>query len=91
MNHVTATRRGGEVKVAAMAGAVLSAPHRWQQEKSSGGAGGLVMAATRMAMPRRLAKFVFGTLASGDFRPRYNLSIFGEGDFQCTKSCSLQP
>ena len=53
MNQVTATtkKRGGEVKVAAMAGAVLSAPYRWQQEKSSGGTGGLVPLAYRRGLP----------------------------------------
>jgi hypothetical protein len=37
VNRVTATikERGGEAKVAAIAGAVLPAPYRWPQEKSS--------------------------------------------------------
>ena len=34
-----------------MAGAVLSAPYRWQQEKSSGGTGGLVPLAYRRGLP----------------------------------------
>ena len=44
MNQATAiiNRRSGEARVAAIAGAALSAPYRWQQEKSSGGAGGPV-------------------------------------------------
>jgi hypothetical protein len=32
-------RRGGKAKVAAIAGAVLSAPYRRRQEKSGGGTG----------------------------------------------------
>jgi len=53
MNRVTATikKRGGEANVAAIAGAVLSAPYRWPQEKSSGGAGGLVPRAHRRGLP----------------------------------------
>jgi hypothetical protein len=47
MNHVTATKRGGEANVAA----VLSAPYRWPQEKSSGGTGGLVPRAYRRGLP----------------------------------------
>jgi hypothetical protein len=35
-------RRGGKAKVAAIAGAVLSAPYRRRQEKSGGGTGGPV-------------------------------------------------
>jgi hypothetical protein len=34
-----------------MAGAVLSAPYRWQQEKSSGGTGGLVPLAHHRGLP----------------------------------------
>ncbi len=33
---------GGEAKVAGIAGTALSAPYRWQHEKSKGGTGGLI-------------------------------------------------
>jgi hypothetical protein len=33
---------GGEAKVAAIVGMALSAPYRWQHEKSRGGTGGLI-------------------------------------------------
>ena len=33
---------GGEAKVAGIAGTALSAPYRWQHEKSRGGTGGLI-------------------------------------------------
>ena len=33
---------GGEARVAAIAGTALSAPYRWQHEKSRGGTGGLI-------------------------------------------------
>src|SRR5258705_10992302 len=33
---------GGEVKVAGIAGTALSAPYRWQHEKSRGGTGGMI-------------------------------------------------
>jgi hypothetical protein len=33
---------GGEAKVAGIVGTALSAPYRWQHEKSRGGTGGLI-------------------------------------------------
>jgi hypothetical protein len=44
MDPATAIIRklGGEAKVAGIAGTALSAPYRWQHEKSRGGTGGLV-------------------------------------------------
>ena len=44
MDPATAIIRklGGEAKVAAIAGTALSAPYRWQHEKSRGGTGGLI-------------------------------------------------
>jgi len=35
-------RLGGEAKVAGITGKALTAPYRWQREKSSGGTGGLI-------------------------------------------------
>src|SRR6266436_2264869 len=44
MDPATAIIRklGGEAKVAGIAGTALSAPYRWQHEKSRGGTGGLI-------------------------------------------------
>ena len=66
MNRVTATikKRGGEARVAAIAGAALSAPYQWRQEKSSGGTGGLVP----LACHRGLLDYASGiVLAAQEF------------------------
>jgi GcrA cell cycle regulator len=44
-------KRGGEVRVAAIAGAALSVQHRRQQEEFRGGTGGLVPQARRRGLP----------------------------------------
>jgi hypothetical protein len=49
--RATIKKRGGEAKVAAIAGAVLSAPYRWQPERSSGGTGGPILRAYHRGLP----------------------------------------
>ncbi len=43
-------RLGGEAKVAAITGLALTAPYRWQYEKSRGGTGGLIPQAHHRAL-----------------------------------------
>jgi hypothetical protein len=39
---VIVKKLGGEAKVAGITGTALTAPYRWQREKSRGGTGGLI-------------------------------------------------
>ena len=41
---------GGEARVAGVTGLALSAPYRWQHEKSNGGTGGLIPQARHRAL-----------------------------------------
>jgi hypothetical protein len=76
MNPAAAIIRklGGEAKVAAIAGTALSAPYRWQHEKSRGGTGGLIP----QAHHRRLLDYTDAhgiALAAEEFlMPRANAS-----------------
>jgi hypothetical protein len=59
---------GGEAKVAGIAGTALSAPYRWQHEKSRGGTGGLIP----QAYHRRLLDYADAhgiALAAEEFLP----------------------
>ncbi len=52
MNPAAAIIRklGGEAKVAGIVGTALTAPYRWQHEKSRGGTGGLIPQAHHRAL-----------------------------------------
>jgi hypothetical protein len=69
---------GGEAKVAAIVGTALSAPYRWQHEKSRGGTGGLIP----QAHHRRLLDYAHAhgiALAAEEFLiPRAN-ALSGAG------------
>ena len=70
MDPATALIRklGGEAKVAGIAGTALSAPYRWQHEKSRGGTGGLIP----QAYHRRLLDYADAhgiALAAEEFLP----------------------
>ena len=67
---------GGEAKVAGIAGTALSAPYRWQHEKSRGGTGGLIP----QAHHRRLLDYAHGiALTAEEFLMPRAGAPFGAG------------
>jgi hypothetical protein len=69
---------GGEAKVAAIVGRALSAPYRWQHEKSRGGTGGLIPQAHHRALLDYAAVHGIGLAAEEFLSPRVS-ALSGAG------------